>query len=219
MHQQIKRFFFLFSLLVGISSFSYSATSEENFENVSVGQLPQAWKRAETNAEHPAAVWEVTRSNDTSRGKHILSLSSFEGGSFRYFNLCYTDAVSFRDGEISVWFKANSGNIDQGGGIMWRVQDKDTYYVARFNPLEDNFRFYSVINGDRKELCSADVHLKKRWHLMKIVQKGSHFEGFLDGKKLLNCDNDIIKKSGGVGVWTKADAATSFDDFTVKDNN
>jgi len=219
MKQQLKFLFFLSSVVVGVSTFAYSSVTEENFENVKTGHLPKTWKSAATNAERTTAVWKVVEVKEPARGEKVLSLVTFKEGYGGSFNLCYTDAVSFNDGQISVWFKANSGNIDQGGGIMWRVQDKDTYYVARFNPLEDNFRFYSVINGDRKELCSADVHLKKGWHLMKIIQKGSHFEGFLDGKKLLSCDNDVIKKSGGVGVWTKADAATSFDDFIVKDNN
>ncbi|WP_154806479.1 family 16 glycoside hydrolase [Sulfurovum lithotrophicum] len=218
MKQQLKLLFFYSLVVVGVSTFAYSSVTEENFENVKTGHLPKTWKSAATNAERTTAVWEVVETKEPFRGKKVLSLSAFDEGYGGSFNLCYTNDVSFKDGEISVWFKANNGKIDQGGGIMWRVQDKDTYYVARFNPLEDNFRFYSVINGDRKKLYSADVHLEKGWHLMKIIQKGSHFEGFLNGKKLLSYDNDAIKKSGGVGVWTKADAATSFDDFTVKDD-
>ena len=98
---------------------------------------------------------------------------------------------------------------------MWRVQDSDNYYVARFNPLEDNFRLYIVENGVREELASADVHLTKGWHEMWNVQKNEVFEGYLDGKKLLENKNSKLNKSGGAGLWTKADAATSFDDFSV----
>lgn len=98
---------------------------------------------------------------------------------------------------------------------MWRVQDSGNYYVARFNPLEDNFRFYIVENGLRKELASADVHLAKGWQEMRIVQKGEVFAGYLDGKKLLEYKDSRLNKSGGAGLWTKADAATSFDDFSV----
>ena len=216
MNEQIKHFLFFTSVLAGISTFSYSAVLEENFETVTAGQLPNTWKSEATRADQTTAVWKIMETNDLSRGKKVLALSAFKEGYGGPFNLCYTDAVSFKDGEIAVQFKANSGNIDQGGGIMWRVQDKENYYVARFNPLEDNFRFYSVINGERRELCSVNVHLDKGWHGMKIVHQGSHFKGYLDGKKLLDCDNDAIQQSGGVGVWTKADAATSFDDFIVK---
>ena len=98
---------------------------------------------------------------------------------------------------------------------MWRVQNSDNYYVARFNPLEDNFRFYIVENGIREELASANVHQVKGWHRMRIVQKGELFEGYLDGKKLLKYKDSRLSRSGGTGLWTKADAATSFDDFSV----
>jgi hypothetical protein len=133
------------------------------------------------------------------------------------FNLCYTKEVSFKNPEISVDFHANSGVIDQGGGIIWRVQDRNNYYVARFNPLEDNFRFYVVTNGIRKQITSATIRLSKGWHRMKVIQKGTQFKGYLDSKKLLDTKDTTIKNAGGIGVWTKADAATSFDDFIVKE--
>jgi len=132
------------------------------------------------------------------------------------FNLCYTKDVEFKNGSITVKFRANAGRIDQGGGIMWRVQDNDNYYVARFNPLEDNFRFYIVHDGMRSELASADVRLSKGWHSMKIVQKDNKFIGYLDDKKYLEEKNSDLNKTGGVGVWTKADAQTSFDNLTIE---
>jgi hypothetical protein len=96
------------------------------------------------------------------------------------------------------------------------VQDKDNYYIARFNPLEDNFRIYYVLDGARKKLASARVKLPAgKWHTLKIVQNGSRFEGYLNGRKLLNGANNLFTKPGGVGLWTKADAVTSFDDFSV----
>jgi len=153
--------------------------------------------------------WKVHKVEDHS----ILELTK---KSNQYFNLCFTKELDFLNGTLSVKFRANSGHVDQGGGLMWRVQDKDNYYVARFNPLEDNFRFYIVHDGMRSELASADIKLTSGWHSMKIVQKGAHFEGYLDGKKLLNYEDTQLQKSGGVGVWTKADALTSFDDLNIQ---
>jgi len=152
--------------------------------------------------------WEILAEKENK----ILSLSQH---SRDYFNLCYTKDVAFTDGSISVKFRANSGHMDQGGGLMWRVQDNDNYYVARFNPLEDNFRFYIVHEGMRSELDSATIKLSSGWHTMKIVQKGTHFEGYLDDKKLVIHEDKQLQKSGGVGVWTKADALTSFDDLHI----
>jgi len=97
------------------------------------------------------------------------------------------------------------------------VQDKDNYYIARFNPLEDNFRIYYVRNGARKTLAGVKIALPAgKWHTLRIVQYGNRFEGYLNGKKLLDGTNDLFTKPGGVGLWTKADAVTSFDDFSVR---
>jgi hypothetical protein len=133
-----------------------------------------------------------------------------------YFNLYYNLKRNFKNGKLSVYFKANSGYMDQGGGLMWRVQDKNNYYIARFNPLEDNFTYYKVINGRRITLKSSHITLSNNWHKMTIIQKKNHFEGYLDDKKLLEYNDNSIKYSGGIGLWTKSDAKTSFKNLTIK---
>jgi len=153
--------------------------------------------------------WKVFKTSD--HGTLILNKESKKN-----FNLCYTKEILFLNGTISVKFKANSGRIDQGGGLMWRVQDNDNYYVARFNPLEDNFRFYLVHDGIRSELASADVKLSKGWHTMHIEQHGDTFKGYLDDKPYLEYQDKHLNKTGGVGLWTKADALTSFDDLKIE---
>ena len=152
--------------------------------------------------------WEITQDNK----EHRVSMIDRSNGNF---NLCYTKDVAFHDGKISVSFKANAGRIDQGGGIMWRVQDNDNYYVARFNPLEDNFRFYIVHDGMRSELASANVKLSDGWHTMTIEQAGDTFKGYLDDKPYLEYKDTQLNKVGGVGIWSKADAQTSFDDLKI----
>ena len=132
--------------------------------------------------------WQITQENK----EKILSLTK---RSSRGFNLCYKSNIAFLDGEVMVRFRANSGHIDQGGGLMWRVQDNDNYYVARFNPLEDNFRFYIVHDGMRSELASADVKLSKGWHTMRIKQQSDTFEGYLDGKRYLVYANSNNKRN------------------------
>ncbi len=200
----------LFSLSL-LSATEYRA----DFENATQGTLPKRWVVAATHPGNRLAKWQVTIDETRPKSdRHILTLTQV-GNSM--FNLCYRPDIRMKNGHISVLFHANSGRIDQGGGIMWRVHDSDNYYVARFNPLEDNFRFYSVIKGHRTLLCTIDgVHLAKGWHAMAIDQQDDRFTGFLDGKKMLECKDNLITQSGGVGVWTKADAATSFDDFVVK---
>ena len=118
-----------------------------------------------------------------------------------------------------VSFKAVKGEKDQGGGLVWRYQDANNYYVARMNPLEDNFRVYKVVGGKRsKEFQSADVKVPAgEWHTLKIKHVGDHIECFLDGKKHLDVKDDSIDKAGKVGLWTKADAQTYFDNLKVSE--
>lgn len=133
------------------------------------------------------------------------------------FNFSYTQEVKFLDGEIEVEFKAISGRQDQGGGIMYRVIDDNNYYIARFNPLEDNFRFYYVKDGYRSMLKSIKIHLdSSKWHSMKIIQNKNQYEAYIDGEKLLEGVDDTFSKAGGVGVWTKADAYTKFKNLKIK---
>jgi len=183
-----------------------------DFNDEPTGKLPSGWVIDATHPKKSLAVWKVLKSSPDNK---ILALSKTEAYYGNTYNLCYTRSVPFLNGEISVRFKAVSGQMDQGGGIMWRVQDRDNYYVARFNPLEDNFRFYSVKEGVRREIASANIALDKGWHTMKIIQQGSHFEGYLDAKKLLETDNGSCTQNGGTGLWTKSDAATVFDNFKI----
>ncbi len=204
--------FLLGVILLSPLSASEGRSYSWDFNDEPTGKLPSGWFIDATHPKTPLAVWEVLRSSPENK---ILALSKVQAYYGNTYNLCYTKSVPFLNGEISVRFKVLSGEIDQGGGIMWRMQDRDNYYVARFNPLEDNFRFYSVKEGVRKQIASANVTLDRGWHTMKIVQQGSHFEGYLDGKKLLDTENADCTKSGGTGLWTKADAATIFDDLKI----
>jgi len=152
----------------------------------------------------------VTTNEDNST---IVSLVKPSG---EYYNVHFTKDFGLSNGTLSVDFKANSGLQDQGGGIMWNVQDEDNYFVARFNPLENNFRFYTVIDGLRVERASSDIKLSSGWHSMTIKVYMSHYRLYLDDKELLNFTYESkFKNLGGVGVWTKADALSSFKNFEI----
>lgn len=179
--------------------------------------IPEGWAIGSTNQKGTVATWEIMEDATAPSGGKILSLIDPYDNSGETFNLCWTPEPVFLDGEIEVMFRANEGSEDQGGGIMWRVLDKDNYYVARFNPLEDNFRLYYVRDGNRKQLESATLTLPTgEWHSMKIVVKGNRFDGYLNGEKVMEVEDDHFTEPGGCGVWTKADGATSFDDFVIK---
>ncbi|MBI2298612.1 MAG: hypothetical protein HYU66_06615 [Armatimonadetes bacterium] len=123
--------------------------------------------------------------------------------------------ASFRDVVIELQFKAVAGQEDQGGGPMWRYQDKGYYYIARYNPLENNYRVYKVVKGRRIQLQSADIPASPGWHKLKVVMVGDHIECYYDGKRALDVKDATFAQAGRVGLWTKADAQTHFDDLTA----
>lgn len=187
------------------------------FDNVKTGQLPAGWKIEGTNQRGPLATWKVIEDTTAPSGSKVLALTSTNHDFGGTFNICWTKDIKFLNGKIKVMFKANTGEEDEGGGVIWRAQDKGNYYIARYNPLENNFRIYFIKNEARKILASARIKLLKgKWQEMEIVQNGKHITGYLNGKKLLEVDDNTFTKPGGVGLWTKADAVTSFDDFEVK---
>jgi len=186
------------------------------FDDAAVGRLPEGWKIEGTNQRGPLATWTVKVDDSAPSMPKVLALADPKDGSSGTFNLCWSDRVMFQDGVIEVKVKAGGGRVDQGGGPIWRVLDKDDYYIARWNPLEDNFRLYGVKDGARRMLDSADVKADPAaWHTIRIEQKGDEIKCYLDGKELLRAQDKTFPGAGGVGLWTKADAATSFDDLIV----
>jgi hypothetical protein len=185
------------------------------FAKADLGKVPAGWK-ADQTGQGKASVWKVV-ADDTAPSKSGFALAQTAEGPGTVFNLCVATDTDYKDVEASVAFKAVKGKDDQGGGIVWRYQDANNYYVCRMNPLEDNFRVYKVVDGKRsKEFQSAEAKVPAgEWHTIKVRQSGEKIECFLDGKKLLDVKDDSITKSGKVGLWTKADAQTYFDEFKV----
>ncbi len=181
-----------------------------------LGKLPAGWTATQTG-KGEGSVWKVV-ADDTAPSKSGLALAQTAEGPNAFFNLCVARDTNFKDVEISVAFKAVKGEKDQGGGVVWRYQDADNYYIARMNPLEDNFRVYKVTDGKRaKEFQDAEVKIPAgEWHTLKVTMSGEMIECFLDGKKYLDVKDDSITKAGKVGLWTKADAQTRFDNFQAR---
>lgn len=187
-----------------------------NFEDAQVGQIPAGWKAGATHQKGPFATWEVVSDLDNGKKAKVLGMTRANHDFSGTLNLCWTDGIKFKEGEIEVRFKAIKGASDQGGGPIWRVQDKDNYYIARANPLEGNFRVYYVRNGSRETLGSASVDIPaQKWHTIKIMHNGDHIEGYLNGVKYLDVKDSTFQEAGGIGLWTKADAVTYFDDLSV----
>jgi hypothetical protein len=116
---------------------------------------------------------------------------------------------------VEVKFKPISGKADQAGGVLWRAKDSDNYYIARANALEDNVTIYHTVKGRRTEKKRAKMKVaSNEWHTLRVDFQGPHFTVTFDGKKAIEWDDNTFKEAGKVGVWTKADSVTLFDDFT-----
>ena len=197
---------------LGMTAADEKATT---FAKADVGKLPAGWAAAQTGKGK--SDWKVVP-DDTAPGKtgHALAQTTADKGAT--FNLCVADGPVLKDVEVSVAFKAIDGDSDRGGGVVWRYQDANNYYVARMNPLEDNFRVYKVVGGKRSPpFQDAEVKVPAgEWHTLSVRMVGDRIECSLDGKKYLEAKDDTFAKAGKVGLWTKADSVTAFDDFVVR---
>jgi hypothetical protein len=131
------------------------------------------------------------------------------------FNVIVAPGGPYHDVDVSVRFKPVSGREDASGGIVFRFGD-GRYYLIRANALENNVRLYAYDNG-RRQLASATVEPPAlgQWHSMRVVAVGDRLQGYLNGKLVLE-HRDSRFRAGQVGLWTKADSVTAFDDFIVR---
>jgi len=199
-------------------SLATSAAADEltplRLQESDIGKLPAGWTAARTG-EGDGSLWKVVR-DERAPGGSGLALEQAAKGPKPLFNLCVADSPKLSDLEMTVDFRPVSGEIDQGGGLVWRYQDHLNYYIARFNPLERNFRVYKVLQGRRTQLATQeDLELAEGWRRMKIVQAGPAIECYLDGKKYLEVRDESIIKPGNAGLWTKADAVTRFANLKI----
>src|SRR5438132_5969058 len=179
-----------------------------NFDNLKAGAPPPGWTATKTGTGN--AKWTIEADNTAPSKPNVLKQS----GRATY-PICIKDDTNLKDGFVEVKFKPISGREDQAGGLIWRAKDSNNYYVARANALEDNVTIYHTINGRRTEKKRAGMKIAaNQWHTLRIDFQANHFTVTCDGKKALDWDDDTFKDAGKVGVWTKADSVTLFDDFT-----
>jgi 3-keto-disaccharide hydrolase len=155
--------------------------------------------------------WVVEEMPGAPSGRKVLVQRATKNA----FNVIVAPGGPYGDVDVSMKFKPIAGREDASGGIVFRFTD-GTYYVVRANALEDNFRLYSYDRG-RRQLATATVKppVLGQWHTVRVVAVADHMQAWLDGTLYLD-HRDQRFKSGRVGLWTKADSVTAFDDLTVR---
>jgi len=136
--------------------------------------------------------WKVVADETAPSKPDVLAQVGKNSGST--FNIALISGTAYKDLRLSVMMKAVTGSEDQGGGLVWRVKDAKNYYICRYNPLEDNFRVYKVVNGQRSQLDSADIKAPAIWHTLEVEMVGSHIECSLDGKKHLDVKDTASRR-------------------------
>jgi hypothetical protein len=187
-----------------------------SFESTQTGAAPAGWTATLTGSGDPK--WTV-ESDKTAPSKAKVVKQSGRAT----YPLLLKDDTNIKDGFIEVKFKAIAGSEDRAAGVVWRAKDANNYYVARANALEDNFVLYKTVNGTRSPL---DIIGRKggygvsipvpanTWHSLRIDFKGARFTASFNGKQLFEVEDSTFTEAGMVGLWTKADSVTLFDEMT-----
>jgi hypothetical protein len=131
------------------------------------------------------------------------------------FNVLLVKGPAAQDLDLSVRLQSIAGEIDQGGGLVWRAKDARNYYIARYNPLEDNLRLYHVVEGKRTQLDNVDIPRSPGWHTLRVRMSGDRIQVFYDDEQRIERRDSTFSAPGRFGLWTKADARTQFDDLTL----
>ncbi len=192
----------MFALLTG-----RAMAENVNFDNEKTGALPAGWSAGVTGRGAPK--WSVEADGTAPSKPNVLRQSG--SGAFPW---CVKTDVALADGYVEVKFKPMAGREDQAGGVVWRWKDGDNYYVARANALENNVSLYYTESGNRRTIKYVDAPvLGNVWHTLRVEFSGKRIKVALDGKTYIEIDDGHIAGAGAVGVWTKADSVTAFDDF------
>jgi hypothetical protein len=183
-----------------------------NFDTDLPGQLPLRFVRGTFFDGRPAGDWKVVKSLQAVSPPHVLAQLRDKGAEHNY-NLVLVEDTNATDLDLSVSFLPISGKADMGGGLVWRAKDDRNYYLTRANPLEQNIRLYHVVNGVRKMLQNHDDIIDvRKWHRLRVVNQGCRIQVFYDDKQIFDLCNETFKE-GRIGLWTKSDAVTYFDDL------
>ena len=188
-----------------------------SFDDAPEGVPPPGWEATQTGPG--AARWTVRADATAPSRPHTLEQSGQAA-----FPVCTRLGTELRDGFVQVRFRAMSGETDRAAGVVWRYRDPNNYYVCRANALENNVVLYKVEGGRRTDLPvkgEGRTYGKKvavpsgAWNILAVTVKGSLFAVTLNGTKLYEVDDATFTEPGRVGVWTKADSVTHFDDLKL----
>lgn len=206
-------------VVVGATILLQGATRKVDFSDDAVGQPPKGFEFGHTAKVGAPGTWVVQ-----AEGPNKFLAQTDADATRARFPVAVLAEVTTVDGDLSVRFKPISGRVDQAAGLVWRFQNENNYYIVRANALEGNVVLYKVENGKRTDLPvkgEGRTYGKKtpvpanQWSTLRVVASGPRFEVYFNGTKLFEVEDTTFTQAGKVGVWTKADSVTQFDDLTL----
>jgi hypothetical protein len=175
---------------------------------------PAGFSFGRTGSGNPGR-WVVKAEPDAPSKPNVLAQLDADGTDYR-FPVAVANEPSLRDVRLSVKCKPVSGNVDQACGLVFRYRDENNYYLTRANALENNVRLYYVKDGHRKQFEGWNGPVTgKAWHELRVEARGDRIEVFWDNKRVIEGQDRTFPDAGKVGVWTKADSVTYFDDLSA----
>jgi hypothetical protein len=206
-------------VVLGATLVGQGANRKLDFSDDTVGQPPKGFEFGHTAKAGAPGKWIVQAEGPN---KFLAQVDADDTRA--RFPVAVVSDLSAADVDVSVRFKPVSGRVDQAAGLVWRFQNEDNYYIVRANALEGNVVLYKVEKGRRTDLPvkgEGRTYGKKaqvpssQWSTLRVVAAGSLFTVYFNGTRLYDVEDQTFTQPGRIGVWTKADSVTQFDDLTA----
>jgi hypothetical protein len=196
------------ALLLAGANLNNAAAQSINFSEARIGTVSAPWRCGATGRGTP--LWSIVEESGSGKTSRLLKQSGVAD-----YPWCVHQNTQLQDGFVETRFKPLSGRTDQAGGVVWRWKDKDNYYVARANALENNVALYYTVAGERYTIAYVDAPVPLgQWHSLRVEFNASRIRVLLDGKQYIETSDTHLAAAGLVGVWTKADSVTLFESLS-----
>jgi hypothetical protein len=183
------------------------AAETVGFDMMTNGQPPTGWLCTQTGPGK--SQWTVVTDDSAPSKPKVLKQSGQAA-----YPVALRQGTELRDGFVEIKFKPVAGEEDQAGGVIWRARDADNYYIARANALENNVTIYHTAGGKRVSFKNVKTKVASNvWHRLRVEFTRDRFVVYFNGARVIDAEDDTFSEAGQVGVWTKADSVTLFDDF------
>lgn len=185
-----------------------------NFDEDAAGAAPPGFLFARTGVGAPGQ-WVVRAESGAPSGANVLAQLDADRTDER-FPLAVLETPSVRDVRVSVQCRMVSGEVDQACGLVARYRDADNYYITRANALENNIRLYYVRDGRRQQIATwSGAVTANVWNGYEFEAQGDRLRVFWDGQLVIDHRDATFADTGRVGLWTKADSVTYFDELRI----